>query len=204
MKLIITSALWGLCMIGSQAQTSYTERLQKVESGKGVVVIHQSEIIDRLVNNTVPNKGTAPKSSTVVPPVGNQTHHASAKAHEVRGAAGHDTTSSEHHITNTAANPNTRLHINRLRRKAKGYRICIFTGGNSRADRTKAQQMGAKCRSKFPELAVYTNFLAPRWVTHVGDFRTMQEAQKYVKLIRRSHFTYEVRIVSSEVNLPVE
>ena len=68
--------------------------------------------------------------------------------------------------------------------------------------RQKALEMGRKCRAKFPELAVYSNFVAPRWVTNVGDFRTRQEAHKYVKLIRKAHFTYEVRVVSSEVNLP--
>lgn len=203
MKLIITSILWCVCVTGLQAQTSYTDRLQKVESGKGVVVIHQSAIIDRLVNNMASAQAAVQKSApAAAPPAGLRPHDVPAKMHETRGITGHDTASSEHHATGTS--PNSRLHINRLRRKARGYRICIFTGGNSRADRTKAQQMGAKCRSKFPELAVYTNFLAPRWVTHVGDFRTMQDAQKYVRLIRRSHFTYEVRIVSSEVNLPVE
>ena len=59
-----------------------------------------------------------------------------------------------------------------------------------------------KCRNKFPELSIYTSFIAPRWVTNVGDFKSRQDAQKYVNLIRSAHFTYEVRIVSSEVNLP--
>ena len=90
----------------------------------------------------------------------------------------------------------------RSRHKARGYRICIFTGGNSRQDKAKAQQVGQQCRNKFGELAVYTFFQSPRWVTHVGDFATRKEAEKYVNLIRRAHFTYETRIVASEVNLP--
>lgn len=95
-----------------------------------------------------------------------------------------------------------RSYVNRARHKARGYRICIFTGGNSRADKQKAIEMGNKCRSKFPELASYASFEAPRWVMHVGDFKTREEAQKYVRLIRRSHISYEVRIVASEVNIP--
>ena len=97
----------------------------------------------------------------------------------------------------------TRHYVSRQRRKAMGYRICIFTGGNSRADKEKAIQMGQKCRNLFGELAAYPSFVSPRWVTHVGDFRTREDAQKYVTRIRKAHISYEVRIVKSEVNLPM-
>jgi hypothetical protein len=93
-------------------------------------------------------------------------------------------------------------YVARQRHKAQGYRICIYTGGNSRKDREAAVKMGNTCRSYFSELAAYTSFESPRWVTHVGDFRTKEEAQKYVKLIRRKRFTYETRVVRSTVNLP--
>ena len=61
--------------------------------------------------------------------------------------------------------------------------------------------MGEKCRKQFPELSVYTHFVSPRWVCTVGDFKTMEDAQKYIAPIRSAHISYEVRVVKSEVFL---
>lgn len=165
------------------AQSTLTEKLRKHEKGKGTVIITQSEQIEQIINNTVPN-------------------------HTPQQTSSKDTVATEHlHSTNkpqedSKLNTKKGSYATRGRHKARGYRICIFTGGNSRKDKTKAIQMGEKCRKKFPELSIYTSFIAPRWVTNVGDFKNRQDAQKYVNLIRSAHFTYEVRIVSSEVNLP--
>lgn len=175
----------GLAM-SAKAQTTYTDHLQKNVSGQGTVTIHQSEAIEQLVNNTVPSTPAKPAATERT-----ENHHAT-------------TTHSETQTTSPKTTGTARTHVARTRHKARGYRICIYTGGNSRADKTKAMQMGQKCRDKFPELSVYTTFSAPRWVTNVGDFRTRQDAQKYVTRIRKARFTYEVRIVGCEVNLPDE
>lgn len=177
------------------AQTTYTAHLRKTVAGKGVVVINQSEQIERLVNNTAPaapSRPNAQKQNTA------KEEHGEKSAAEKKTATHSENSNASGEKTNTAG----RSHVNRTRHKERGYRICIYTGGNSRADKTKAAQMGQKCRAKFPELSTYTTFIAPRWVTHVGDFRTKQAAQKYVDLIRRAKISYEVRIVGSEVNLP--
>ena len=162
------------------AQTTYTGKLRQTQEGKGRVVIIQNEEIEQVVNNTHP---------VAQPPT----------SKPVQGAA-----ASRHHAETTeSTEAGTRHYVSRQRRKAMGYRICIFTGGNSRADKEKAIQMGQKCRNLFGELAAYPSFVSPRWVTHVGDFRTREDAQKYVTRIRKAHISYEVRIVKSEVNLPM-
>ncbi len=185
------------------AQTTYTAKLRKSEPGKGTVVIVQSDEIERIVNTPL-QKSTAPaeKHNAEKPKTA---HHATAPA----TAAAHPAATKEtpHASAEAARNERTaqgeaHRHVARTRHKAQGYRICIYTGGNSRKDREAAVRMGNTCRKHFSELAVYTSFETPRWVTHVGDFRTKEEAQKYVNLIRRKHFTYETRIVRSTVNLP--
>lgn len=206
-----------------KAQSTYTDRLRQAEAGKGIVVINHSAEIDRIVNGT---KATTNKSktSTTTSTVGkSQTltrtetktnvslpnHTAAASSHgeepkHNNKAPYEPSQKSEAKTTKPTAKHegSASSYINRTRHKARGFRICIFTGGNSRADKIKASQMGDKCRQKFRELATYTTFVPPRWETHVGDFKTRQEAQKYVNLIRRAHITYEVRIVTSEVNIP--
>lgn len=203
---------------------TYTEKLRQNEAGKGTVIINHSPEIDEVVNaktsehNT--KKATPVKkddthtgsAATKVTPK-NTGHNEAEHAHNTAGkdtkATTHvnDRAESQHRTTGRKDTPKrenegSHSYVSRARHKARGFRICIFTGGNSRADKQKAIQMGRKCREKFAELAVYPSFEAPRWVTHVGDFKTRQEAQKYVTKIRRAHFTYEVRIVASEVNVP--
>lgn len=179
LSFIIVVCFWAVQLF---AQSTYTEELTREEAGKGTVVIRQSEEIDRAVNRPRTAKPVAPvvRRDTV-----SHTHEESMKG------------------KTEAKKPRTKEnYVARGRHKSQGFRICIFTGGNSRQDKNKAVEMGNKCRRNFPELAVYTTFSAPRWVTNVGDFKTRNEAQKYVGLIRSARFTYEVRIVASEVNLP--
>lgn len=94
-----------------------------------------------------------------------------------------------------------RVEIRRsyVRRKGAGYRIQIFTGGNSRADRVRANRMGGLCRSYFPELSVYTHFESPRWICRVGDFKTAEDARVYVQKMRSMKVFKELRIVRSVV-----
>lgn len=192
------TALFLFCLsIQLNAQSTYTGHLRTSQAGKGTVVIIQSDAIEQAVNNhqqpVTPSAKAGPKQDAKQHPT------STPKASDAKHSGNHAEQSAEAHAASAGS---SRHYAERTRHKARGFRICIFTGGNSRADKAKALEMGRKCRAKFPELAVYSNFVAPRWVTNVGDFRTRQEAHKYVKLIRKAHFTYEVRVVSSEVNLP--
>lgn len=169
--------------------------------GKPVVTTHPQS-----ANNTTNKAGNTKAESTTK--TNETTRHASTATSHPTAAANNANGKNEKSKTqNTNRTTTSRTdtyhpYVNRARHKVRGYRICIFTGGNSRADKQKALDMGNKCRAKFPELASYASFEAPRWVTHVGDFKTREEAQKYVSRIRRAHITYEVRIVASEVNVP--
>ena len=159
-----------------------------------------AKIPKRNVTNTPANHAVGSNSANASH---NTTHNAgqSKENKNVNSSRQHATRNEERNV-NSGGHNAYHSYVNRARHKARGYRICIFTGGNSRADKQKAIKMGNKCRSKFPELASYASFEAPRWVMHVGDFKTREEAQKYVRLIRRSHISHEVRIVASEVNIP--
>lgn len=214
MKALILSVFASLFAFQLHAQNTYTEKLRQNEAGKGSVIINHSPEIDNVVNH-----GNKKKSTTTTPVVHNTTKTQADKHTESVPHTAANTNKNEHkkegkteathantskpHTGSTRPNVNGQKHYtSRARHKARGYRICIFTGGNTRADKMKAIEMGNKCRRLFKELAVYPSFEAPRWVTHVGDFKTHQEAQKYVARIRHAHFTYETRIVASEVNVP--
>ena len=200
-----------LLSVHLNAQNTYTEKLRQNETGKGTIIINQSKEIEDIVNGkqkqpsmspkkqTADDHKTAAKPATTKPNMNKATKTDASPSHATNDVSKSKETKATEKNETGKANHN---FVSRARHKARGFRICIFTGGNSRADKQKAIEMGKKCRAKFKELAAYPSFEAPRWVTHVGDFKTKQEAQKYVTLIRRSHITYEVRIVASEVNIP--
>ena len=54
--------------------------------------------------------------------------------------------------------------------KAKGYRIQVFAGNNTRASKERANEADRYIRSKYPDLPVHTEFKNPRWLCTVGDF----------------------------------
>lgn len=89
--------------------------------------------------------------------------------------------------------------VGRPRYKAQGYRIQVFTGGNDRAAKSAAQEMKSKVQRYFPELSVYIHFQSPRWVCRVGDFVSREEAQQYVRLIRKHRLSPEAAIVKSTI-----
>ena len=185
MKYTILLFLFSVITFPLSAQETYTDQLRQNVPGSGKVIIEQSAEIERVVNNISSVKSAA----LGIPSKENKNNVEDEKKSDETSV-----------VTRNPANSHN--YVARGRHKAAGYRICIYMGGNSRKDKTRAMQIGDKCRSLFGELSVYTRFIAPRWVTHVGDFRTRNDAQKYVGLIRKANFTYMVRIVRSEVNLP--
>lgn len=87
------------------------------------------------------------------------------------------------------------------KRKAHGFRVQVYTGGNSRQDRIEASRIENKCKNAFPEVSVYRQFVSPRWICRVGDFKTYEEAAEYLNKIKELHISKEVRIVKCVVYL---
>lgn len=77
-----------------------------------------------------------------------------------------------------------RKKVMRGSRKVRGYRVQAFAGGNSRADRQRAQQIGNAIKMKFPDQPVYVHFYSPRWICRVGNFRSYEQANRMLKAVR--------------------
>ncbi len=67
-----------------------------------------------------------------------------------------------------------------------GYRIQLYSGGNSRDHKLAAEKVQAACRKIFPELSTYVSFISPRWTCRVGNFSTQKAAEKYMTALRES------------------
>ena len=168
-----------LPLTATAQKNTLTQELRKNTEGEGSVVIVMDDALERIINNTpLPKPATKPANT-------------------------HNDNSAKNHGESHSASDDSKTYKpgSRKRYKTSGYRIRIFTGGNSKKDKEQAQKVGEKCRKQFPELSVYTHFVSPRWVCTVGDFKTMEDAKKYIAPIRSAHISYEVRVVKSEVFL---
>lgn len=179
-----------------QAQT-YLEHLQKQEPGKGKVTVNQSKAIDELVNGKAPAK-VQQDSKTTSP---QQKDNNSATAHKGDNNTAHKPETATHK-TDSAKKPQTQQHpetataetetptvdmskkVMRGSYKVTGYRVQAYAGGNSRADRQKAEQTGNAIKMKYPKEPVYVHFYSPRWICRVGNYRTLAEAQTMLQKIK--------------------
>ena len=83
--------------------------------------------------------------------------------------------------------------------QARGYRVQIYAGGNTRAAREAALRAASTIRSYFPDLSIYTEFVSPRWVCRVGDCRTYEEANSLLRDIRATGTFKELTILPNQV-----
>ncbi len=156
------------------AQELYTDYLQKKTSGRGKVVLHQSKAITDLVN------GVARKAAN--PAIPQPLLGDSASAADSASLPG--------------IVPSTGQRV-----RANGYRIQVFSGGNSRAAKTEANSMEQRVRSLFPEIPIYTQFISPHWKCRIGDFRTYEEANEVFTKLKETGRFREAVIVKSKVNV---
>ena len=88
-------------------------------------------------------------------------------------------------------------HLESTQTRVRGYRVQMFWGNSSRADQQKADRIGTQVTTIFPELKYYTSFDSPHWRCRVGDFVSREEANKYLKKLRR--ISKDAMIVRSEI-----
>lgn len=173
-KFIFLIVVVQCCLLG--AQTQFTERLQKSTSGQGAVILHQSSTITELVNGTA-KAASATASSNV-------------KVEKVKSAT--TTIKQDSLKSQVVATTGQKISVN-------GYRIQVYSGGNSRQAKYEAMQMQNKVKSLYAGVTVYTHFQSPHWICRVGDFRTYEEANEMYSQLKGTFS--EAVIVRSKVNV---
>ena len=88
--------------------------------------------------------------------------------------------------------------------KARGYRVQVYAGNNSRVARKEANDVAEQIKMEFPELSVYAFFLPPRWLCRVGDYRSIEEADASMRRLKATGKFKEVSIVREQINIPLE
>ncbi|MCM1109382.1 MAG: SPOR domain-containing protein [Clostridium sp.] len=111
-------------------------------------------------------------------------------------------TESAAHAVAVSDVPETNAAASRNRMKSTGYRIQVYSGGNSRTARQEATRIGNQVKALYPELQVYTHFKSPRWICRVGDFKTYEEANEVFRALRDTRRFGEAIIVKSVILIP--
>lgn len=137
----------------------------------------------------------------------------SAKHHDADSAKHHD--AKEHHEAqppkekHEQTQPETKTEepyvdtskkVMRRSYKVNGYRVQVFAGGNSRADKQKAQQAGSAVKRAMPDQPVYVHFYSPRWICRVGNYRSYQEANRVLSQVKKLGYR-QACIVSGKINV---
>ena len=172
-KLILIFLMLGSAT-GLSAQTKFTEQLQKTSAGQGKVTLHQSQKITNLVNGDASNASAATKS----------------KPTETAAKKTQDGDQAEVSAMQSTTGQKVRMN---------GYRIQVYSGGNSRKAKTEATAMGQRVRNMFGELSIYTNFISPHWICRVGDFKSYEEANEVFRQMKATGNFSEAVIVKSKI-----
>lgn len=174
----VFSSLFNVPSLSAQ---TFTEHLTSApRTGEGTVVLKQDAEIAALVNGKAAPATTASTTSTA----------ATAKSATAAKTDSVSTTDSELNLPTVPLGKRARL---------RGYRIQVFAGGNTRQGKQEALRMQNLVRAQFPDVAVYTQFISPRWICRVGDFRTYEEASKMLRQLRQTGRFREASIVKSTI-----
>lgn len=174
MRPIVIILLMVLCLPVRIKAQNYMEHLREPVAGQGTVTVVQSKDIDELVNGKIPEVVPRP-----VEKVAENKEKSAPKT--VIGYKPHD---SKGQTTDEDEGLDSRKKVMVGSVKVTGYRVQVFAGGNSRADRKKAQRIGSEIKSHFPEYPVYVHFYSPRWICRMGNFRSLDEANAILREIR--------------------
>ena len=187
-------------LTNADAQT-FTQRIQKQVAGQGSITIRQDSVIDQLVNSAtlgIKSSGQAAKPSqtsstspTSTSSTSSSTSHTSTTSH-----------TSSTSPTTTSAIPDTIDTSKKIMRgmKITGYRVQVFAGGNSRADRQKAERIRDDIKAHFSTVPVYAHFYSPRWICRVGNNRTYEEAHQMLVTLRNIGYT-QATIVKGKITV---
>lgn len=162
----------------ANAQT-FLDQLRTREAGKGRVSVMQAPEIDTLVNakqKDLEKSGASLQHSGETDKI-KDTPKTNTKV-------SHTTTSPTSDDETEDTPVDTRKKVMRNGYKMQGYRIQVFSGGNSRVDRQKAESAGAAMKNSFPSEPVYVHFYSPSWKCRMGNYRSVEEARKALERVK--------------------
>lgn len=87
--------------------------------------------------------------------------------------------------------------------KVKGFRIRVYSGNQQGASKTKAYKIQTEITDVIPELSTYVTFKTPNWRLMVGDFRTSEEANSMLRVLRKEfpEYSKEMFVINDDIEI---
>ena len=87
--------------------------------------------------------------------------------------------------------------------KVKGFRIRVYSGNQQGASKTKAYKIQTEITDVIPELTTYVTFKTPNWRLMVGDFRTSEEANSMLRVLRKEfpEYSKEMFVINDDIEI---
>ena len=203
MKHFVTLLICIVCSAAAANAQTYLDHLRQKNKGQGTVTVIQSKEIDELINGsrtkanqdiktdnkpdtkrpeaaptTAPDKKAEPKEDL----------RTTEKAHDKDSSAPSKKTEVKEEEVDIST-IDMRKKVMREGYKVTGYRVQAFAGGNTRADRQKAESIRTAIKMKFPDQPIYVHFYSPRWICRVGNYRSYEQAAWMLNEIQKMGYS---------------
>ena len=187
-----------LALTANAQSGNFLDNLRKNEAGKAKVTVTQSMAIDILVNgkgglNKIETnyKSASEHSIQANAKEGEKSQHSNSYKENGKLEANSRNSQNTYH-EETAPNEksvtvDTRKKVMRNSYKMTGYRIQVFSGGNSKVDKQKAEKAGLDMKRLFPSEPVYVHFYSPSWKCRMGNYKTTAEARSILLQVKKHY-----------------
>ena len=164
---------------------SYLEHLQQNEQGLGTVSVTQSKEISDLVNGVLP-PAPVTKPATAAGNAKEEEKKEEEKKEEPkeRQALRPDMPKTDPEGTGEVEVDMSKK-ILRGAQKVNGYRVQVYAGGNSREAKQQAEEAGRVVKRAYPSEPIYVHFYSPRWICRMGNYRTLDEANRMLTNVKK-------------------
>ncbi len=213
------------CLAQHSWAQSFLSDLRKAKAGEGTVVVSQNSELDELVNKACltsaagsPQGGAMSEASVVAPTAAKRDINTPTAAKTAK-----DATAANAVNASSAANASSAVNASSAAKtvatkeaaaakeatsgpqilqgtKVDGYRVQVFSGGNTRDDRSKAEAIGREMKALLPDTPIYVHFYSPRWICRVGNYRQRSEADAVLKTIKAAGYK-EACIVKGKITV---
>jgi hypothetical protein len=208
MKQFVAVFVIALCSITAVNAQTFLDNLRQKQEGQGTITVTQSAAIDELVNGksnvAKPQKKVqTPQKKVEKTVVAKEQHNKDIPQHnkeitkpapvKEKQEAKQEPKKEITHKEDTSSDDNEmqipvidlRKKVMRKSYKVTGYRIQVFSGGNSRNDRMKAENTGTELKMHFPNEPVYVHFYSPSWKCRMGNYRSYEEASRMLQQVKK-------------------
>ena len=185
-----------LALTANAQSGNFLDNLRKNEAGKAKVTVTQSMAIDILVNGKgglnkieTNSKSASEHSIQANAKEGEKSQHSNSYKEngklEANSRNSQNTYHEETDPNEESVTVDTRKKVMRNSYKMTGYRKQVCTGGNSRADKQKAETAGLDMKRLFPSEPVYVHFYSPSWKCRMGNYKTTAEARSILLQVKK-------------------